>query len=134
MRIRNLDKIFRPKRVALIGASNDPTQTGYTVLRNMLEGGFKGTLYPVNPECESVQGIHTYCNLAALPAVPDLVVICTPPETVPGLVRECGEAGVAAVMIISAGFREHGERGQQLEREIADIIHRYSPISAPTWA
>lgn len=128
MRIRNLDKIFRPKRVALIGASNDPAQTGYTVLRNMLEGGFKGILYPVNPECESVQGIHSYCNLAALPAAPDLAVICTPPETVPGLVCECGKAGVAAAMIISAGFREHGERGQQLEREIAEIVHRYSPM------
>ncbi|MBC7092659.1 CoA-binding protein, partial [Candidatus Bipolaricaulota bacterium] len=91
--IRNLDKIFKPQRIAVIGASNNPGSVGYTVLRNLIGAGFDGVVYPVNPRRESIQGIQAYPSVMSLPKAPDLAVICTPASSVPGLGRECGEAG-----------------------------------------
>jgi acetyltransferase len=116
--IRNLDKIFQPRRVAVIGASDEPAKVGYTVLRNLVTGGFPGVVYPVNPKREAVQGIAAYKNIAALPNTPDLAIICTPGSTVPGLIRELGARGTLGVVITSAGFREMGEEGKQLEAEV----------------
>ena len=118
MSIRNLDKIFDPTRVAVIGASDAPTSVGYTVLRNLVGSGFKGVVYPVNPKRESVQGIQAYKDIRSLPNVPDLAVICTPSPTVPELVRSLGEAGTRGIVIISAGFREIGEAGRKLEEQV----------------
>ena len=78
MSIRNLDKIFNPTRVAVIGASDAPASVGYTVLRNLIGSGFAGVVYPVNSKRESVQGIQAFKNIASLPHAPDLAVICTP--------------------------------------------------------
>ena len=91
--IRNLDKIFDPRRVAVIGASDTPTSVGYTVLRNLVGSGFPGVVYPVNPKREAVQGIQAYKDITSLPHVPDLAVICTPAATVPALVRELRRGG-----------------------------------------
>jgi len=118
--IRNLDKIFNPQRVAVIGASDTPTSVGYTVLRNLVGSGFGGVVYPVNPKRESVQGIHAYQDIPSLPHAPDLAVICTPSPTVPGLVRSLGEVGTRGLVIISAGFREIGEEGKDLERKVLE--------------
>ena len=118
MSILNLNKIFAPHRVAVIGASDTPTSVGYTVLRNLVGSGFRGVVYPVNPKRESVQGIHAYPDVSGLPHPPDLAVICTRASTVPGLVRSLGEAGTRGLVIISAGFREAGEEGRKLERQI----------------
>lgn len=118
MSIRNLDKIFDPTRVAVIGASDVPTSVGYTVLRNLVGSGFKGVVYPVNPKRESVQGIQAYKDIRSLPNVPDLGVICTPSTSVAELVRSLGEAGTRGIVIISAGFREIGEAGRKLEDQI----------------
>ncbi|OHB80215.1 MAG: GNAT family N-acetyltransferase [Planctomycetes bacterium RBG_16_64_10] len=118
MTIHNLDKIFNPKRIAVFGASNNPTSVGFTVLRNLIGSGFGGVVYPVNPKHESVQGIQAYPNLSGLPHVPDLAVICTPAVTVSGIVRACGEAGTRGILIISAGFREIGPEGRQLEDQL----------------
>ena len=115
MSIRNLDKIFDPHRVAVIGASDTPTSVGYTVLRNLVGSGFRGVVYPVNPKRESVQGIQAYKDIPSLPHAPDLAVICTPAPSVPALVRQCGEAGTRGMVIISAGFREIGAEGRKLE-------------------
>jgi acetyltransferase len=101
--------------VAVIGASDTPTSVGYTVLRNLVGLGFRGVVYPVNPKRESVQGIQAYADIPSLPHAPDLAVICTPAPTVPELVRACGEAGTRGIVIISAGFREIGEEGKNLE-------------------
>ena len=120
MSIRNLDKIFNPHRVAVIGASDTPTSVGYTVLRNLVGSGFRGVVYPVNPKREAVQGIHAYQDVSSLPHAPDLAVICTPSPTVPGLVRSLGEAGTRGIVIISAGFREIGEEGKELERRVME--------------
>ena len=102
--ILNLDKIFNPSRVAVIGASDSPSSVGYTVLRNLIGSGFRGVVYPVNPKRESVQGIEAHKDIASLPHPPDLAVICTPSVTAPGIVRECGEVGTRGIVIISAGF------------------------------
>ncbi len=115
MSIRNLDKIFDPHRVAVIGASDTPTSVGYTVLRNLVGSGFRGVVYPVNPKRESVQGIQAYKDIPSLPHAPDLAVICTPARSVPALIEQCGEAGTRGVVIISAGFREIGDEGRKLE-------------------
>lgn len=115
MSIRNLDKIFEPHRIAVIGASDTPTSVGYTVLRNLVGSGFRGVVYPVNSKREAVQGIQAYKDVPSLPRTPDLAVICTPATTVPAIVRQCGEAGTRGIVIISAGFREIGAEGRALE-------------------
>jgi len=118
--ILNLDKIFNPHRVAVIGASDSPMSVGYTVLRNLIGSGFRGVVYPVNMRRESVQGIEAHKDIPSLPHAPDLAVICTPARTVPGIIRECGEAGTPGVVIISAGFREVGKEGRELEEKVLE--------------
>ncbi|GAG25723.1 unnamed protein product, partial [marine sediment metagenome] len=110
--------IFDPQRVAVIGASDTPGSVGYTLLQNLIGSGFRGVVYPVNPKRESVQGIQAYPDVASLPHAPDLAVICTRAQTVPELVRTLGEAGTRGVVIISAGFREIGPEGRQLEDQV----------------
>jgi len=123
--IENLNKIFNPYRVAVIGASDTPTSVGYTVLKNLVGSGFRGVVYPVNPKREAVQGIHAYKDVASLPHAPDLAVICTPARTVPGLVHELGEVGTRGIVIISAGFREIGDEGKRLEAQILEEQAKY---------
>jgi acetyltransferase len=118
MPIRNLDKIFHPKSVAVIGASGKSTSLGHKVLENLKEAGFKGPVYPVNPKYKKIGGSTCYENAAALPEAVDLAVICTPAATVPDVVRECGEAGILGLVILSAGFREASEDGQALEQAL----------------
>ena len=118
MSIRNLDKIFNPHRVAVVGASSNPGTVGYSVLRNMINAGFTGVVYPVNPKRESVQGIQSYPDVASLPRVPDLAAICTPAPTVPGIVRDCGRVGIRGLVVLTAGFREAGAEGKDLEAEL----------------
>jgi len=125
MSVRNLDKIFQPHRVAVVGASDDRSKVGYTVLRNLIGAGYKGVVYPVNARRESVQGIAAYPRISQLPRVPDLVVICTPAVTLPGLIRECGEAGVLGLVILSAGFREAGAAGLALEQQMRDEWRKF---------
>lgn len=125
MSIRNLDCIFKPERVAVVGASENPTSAGYTVLRNLIRSGFHGVVYPVNPKRESVQGIQAYPDVASLPKRPDLAVISTPAQTVPDIVDQCGQAGIMGVVVISAGFREVGEGGKALEERLREVAGRY---------
>ncbi len=125
MSIENLDKIFDPHRVAVIGASDTPTSVGYTVLNNLIGSGFRGVVYPVNLKRESVQGIQAYKDIPSLPHPPDLAVICTPATTVPAIIRQCGEAGTRGVVIISAGFREIGEEGRKLERQVLEEQRKF---------
>ncbi|MGB9861529.1 MAG: acetate--CoA ligase family protein, partial [Candidatus Bipolaricaulaceae bacterium] len=125
MSIRNLDKIFKPQRIAVVGASNNPASVGYTVLKNLIGSGFSGVVYPVNPRYEAVQGIHAYPDVKSLPRTPDLAIICTPAATVPDILEQCGEAGILGVIIISAGFKEAGEEGRRLEARLRETIQKY---------
>ncbi|MBU6173400.1 MAG: CoA-binding protein, partial [Planctomycetes bacterium] len=91
--IRNLERLLAPKSVAIIGASDTTGKVGYNVLKNIVDGGFAGTVYPVNAKRDLVQGHRTYRSILDTPTVPDLAVICTPASTVPDLIRQCGEKG-----------------------------------------
>ncbi len=125
MGIRKLRHIFRPQRIALIGVPANPNSVGGITLRNLVGGGFRGVVYPVNPKHEAVLGIPCYPNVKSLPKTPDLAVITTSSEIVPKLVEECGEAGIKGVIIMSAGFKEIGEKGRKLEEKVKDIVAKY---------
>src|SRR4051812_44661127 len=121
MSTRNLDAIFRPRAVALIGASPRPGSVGYKVAENLLAGGFSGPVMPVNPRHKAIGGVLAYPDVASLPVVPDLAVVATPPRPVPGLVAELGQRGVKGAVIITAGFRELGSaEGKALEQAMLD--------------
>lgn len=121
MTVRNLDALFHPGSVALIGASNRPHSVGAVIAENLHEGGFEGPILPVNPKHKSIAGILCYPNVSSLPVVPDLAVICTPPQTVPGLIAELGMRGTRAAIVVTAGFREGGnEDGATLQTAMLD--------------
>ncbi len=113
-----LDALFTPRVVAVIGATERKRSVGRTVMTNLGLGGFAGKVYPVNPIQDSILGIKAYPNIADLPEKPDLAVIITPPQTVPGIVKECVAVGVSGAIIISAGFKETGEAGAALEQQV----------------
>src|SRR5580700_7193221 len=109
-RRRTLDVLFHPQSVAVIGATDAPHSVGRSIVTNLLDGGFAGPIYPVNPKRDALLGLTCYHAIARVPEPVDLAVIATPAATVPAIVRECAGAGVAAAIVISAGFREIGER------------------------
>src|SRR5579871_6877095 len=113
-----LDVFFAPKTVAVIGATETPGTVGRTVLWNLVTSPFGGTVYPVNPKRPSVLGIKAYPSVAEIPEEIDLAVIVTPPPSIPGIIRECGEHGVTGAIVISAGFKEIGAEGAELERQL----------------
>ncbi|MBM3568000.1 MAG: bifunctional acetate--CoA ligase family protein/GNAT family N-acetyltransferase [Alphaproteobacteria bacterium] len=104
MTVRNLEYLFRPRSVAVLGASARPGSVGAVLTRNVLEGGFKGPVWPVNPRHDAVAGTRCYRELAALPEAPELAVICTPAASVPGLIAELGARGTKAAIVITAGL------------------------------
>lgn len=125
MPIKKLNSIFRPRRIALIGVSNDPNTVGGITLKNLVAGGFQGVVYPINPRREAVMGIPCYPDVESLPKTPDLAIIMTAAIRVPELVEQCGKTGIAGVIIMSAGFKEAGEEGKKLEDEIKAIKNKY---------
>jgi acetyltransferase len=117
---RPLDAIFAPRSIAVIGATENPGSVGRNILENLTKGGFPGPIYPVNPKRETVLGIKAYPSITAVPAKADLAVIITPPATVPGIIKDCGKAGVKGAIIITAGFKEIGASGVELERQVLE--------------
>jgi acetyltransferase len=115
-----LDTFFAPKNVALIGASEKFGSVGRTVLWNLISSPFGGTVYPINPNRPSVLGIKAYPHIAAVPEKVDLVVLCTAAPSIPGLIKECVDSGVTSAVVISAGFKEIGPEGAELERQILE--------------
>lgn len=113
-----LDALFAPKSVAVIGATEKTGSVGRTILWNLISSPFGGTVFPVNPKKPSVLGIKAYPSIDAVPEPVDLAVVVTPAPTVPGIIRECAGAGVRSAIVISAGFKECGEAGEELERQI----------------
>lgn len=120
----SLEMFFAPRAVAVIGASEKPRSVGRTVLRNLLDTPFGGTVYPIHPESAQVLGIKAYPNVAAVPGPIDLAVIATPAATVPDMIQECAAAGVGGAIIISSGFRESGADGWALEQKILENARR----------
>ena len=115
-----LDVFFSPKTVAVIGATETPNTVGRTVLWNLVTSPFGGTVYPVNPKRPSVLGVKAYKSISDIPEQVDLVVVVTPPPSIPGIIRECGENGVRGAVVISAGFKEIGPEGAILERKLLE--------------
>jgi acetyltransferase len=113
-----LESFFSPSSVAVIGATEKEGSVGRTVFWNLISSPFGGTVYPVNQKRSSILGVRAYPNLAALPETPELVVIATPAPTIPATIEECAAGGVKTVVIISAGFKEVGPAGAELERQI----------------
>jgi len=117
-----LDAIFAPRSVAVVGASERQGGVGRAVLWSLVSSPFGGTVYPVNEKRSNILGIKAYARIGDIPDAIDLAVIVTPAPTVPPIIRECVTAGVRGAIVISAGFKEHGEAGIQLEREILEAM------------
>ena len=115
-----LDVFFSPKTVAIVGATENPNTVGRTVMWNLVTSPFGGTVYPVNPKRPSVLGVKAYKSISDIPEQVDLAVIVTPPPSIPGIVRECGENGIHGAVVISAGFKEIGPEGAALERKLLE--------------
>jgi acetyltransferase len=120
MSLYNLDKIFRPASIAVVGASETHESIGRAVMTNLIEGGYEGKLFPVNPKHDQVQGRQCHARLADLPETPDLAVIAIPIAGVPDLIDTCVAMGVPGAVILSAGGREAGEAGRALEERIKE--------------
>lgn len=119
MSMRNLNSMFNPSSVALIGASQKPGTIGSVLARNVFSAGYQGKMFPVNPKYSAIEGVTAYQDIASLPQAPDLAIIATPPDTVPSLIAELGKRGTRAVVIITAGFAEGTNlHGRELTRSM----------------
>src|SRR5271169_5754518 len=126
-----LDPLFLPQSVAVIGASERAGSVGRSVLWNLLSSPFGGTVFPVNSKRPNVLGIKAYPSLKELPDQVDLIVVCTPADTVPDIIAEAVEMRIPTGIVISAGFKETGEHGQELERQIERTIRGRMRIIGP---
>jgi acetate---CoA ligase (ADP-forming) len=118
-----LERFLRPRSIAVVGASRTPGTIGHLVLDNLLEGGFTGVVYPVNPHATAVHSVATYPSLSACPGVPDLVIVAVPAPVVGEVIDEAGELGVRAVCVVSAGFSETGPEGRARQADLLDRVH-----------
>ncbi|MBD3317898.1 MAG: acetyl CoA synthetase subunit alpha, partial [Chitinivibrionales bacterium] len=125
MSTKNLEKLFDPASIAVVGASNRPNSVGYIVFNNLICSHYQGVVFPVNPKHESVQGVQAFPSVLSLPRSVDMAILATPAPTVAGLVEECGKAGIKGVIIIAAGFAEMGAEGREAMRRIDHIRKRF---------
>lgn len=124
-RTRGLDGLFRPRSVAVVGASRRAGSIGRQVVSNLIRGGFEGPVYPVNPKAEVVQSVPAYRSVRAIPGPVDLAVLVVPPDAVLEVAAECGRKGVKGLVVITAGFREIGGDGIVREQKLQQIAARY---------
>jgi acetyltransferase len=120
-----LKSIFAPKNVAVIGATEKEGSVGRTILWNLISSPFGGAVFPVNPKRPSLLGIKAYPSIKDIPDPIDLAVIVTPSTSIPGIIAECGELGVKGAIVISAGFKEIGPEGVELERQLLENARKY---------
>ena len=120
-----LDAFFEPRAIAVIGASRDPEKVGHKVFKNILDSGFQGNLYPINPKATKLLGYECFRSVSEVPDEIDLAVIAIPAKIVPKVAEECGRKGVRGIVVISAGFSETGREGTLLERELVEICRKY---------
>jgi len=116
-----LDYIFKPRSIAIIGASDTFRKWGSLMVERPLKTGFKGAIYPINPHRTEILGLPTYPSVSAVPGAIDLAVMTTPAATIPGLLRQCVEKGVKGAVVISAGFAEVGEEGREFEQAMVEV-------------
>lgn len=120
-----LKPFFEPKAVAIIGASASPEKLSYGILKNMLEYGYQGEIYPVNPKSDQILGLTCYKDISDLPDLVDLAVVVLPAQIIPSIIEACGKKGIKAVTVISGGFREVGSQGKGLESEVIEIAKKH---------
>lgn len=116
-----LTPFFNPNSVAVIGASSNPEKLGHAVVRNLLQGGFKGKIFPINPSAREILGLPAFPSVESVKDAIDLAVIVIPYPAVPDALRQCGKKGIPAAVIISAGFREAGKEGLEREQELVSV-------------
>src|SRR5256885_2236569 len=121
----DLDALLRPRSVAVIGASRRRDSIGGAILRNLIDQGFQGPVYPVNPNASFVQSIPAYPGIASVPGDVDLAIIVIPAEQVLEAAQACGEKGVQALIVISAGFKETGDEGLKREQALVEVARQY---------
>ena len=126
-----LEAFFTPHSVAVIGAARKAGKLGYGVLSNILQHGYSGKIYPINPKADDILGLKSYPSVLSVPDPIELAIIVIPNKFVPQVMEECGKKGVKGAIIISAGFREAGMEGIKLERQVLDwlIQFQHSPRS-----
>ncbi len=120
-----LQALFRPKSVAIIGASRTPGKVGHIIAKNTIESGFEGGIYPINPRAEEILGLKCYASILDVPEAVDLAVIAIPAKHVLQAAEECGRKGVKGLIVISAGFKEIGHEGAILEKKLVEIGRKY---------
>jgi acetyltransferase len=120
-----MKELFKPRNVVVIGASREPGKVGHAVLRNIIESGFKGEVYPVNPRADKVLGLNAYKSVLEVPGDIDLAVIVIPAQAVLDVMEECGRKGVKYAVVISAGFKEIGGEGIEREGKLIEIARKY---------
>lgn len=123
--ISQLDAVLKPKSVAVIGASTSPGKLGHEIMKNILDSGFKGAVYPINPKAAAILDIPCHVSVKDIAEAPDLAVIIIPARFVPQAVQECGEAGVKGVVIITGGFSESGPEGEALQQQVVENARKY---------
>ncbi len=121
----SLDKIFKPGSIAVIGASGRAGSVGFAVMKNLVEGGFGGPIYPVNKRAQIICGLKTITKVGKIREPVDLAIVATPAVTVPGVVVECGKKGITGMIILSAGFKEAGAEGMRAFDEIEELARKY---------
>ncbi len=126
MVISNLDKIFHPESIAVVGASDEKDSVGHILMENLTKAGYSGKVYPVNNHKPEILGLEAYESVGQIPETVDLAIIATPAKTVIEVVEECGEAKIPGLIIISAGFKEAGEEGKALEDKIIELNKKYN--------
>ncbi|MFK7740572.1 MAG: acetate--CoA ligase family protein [Planctomycetota bacterium] len=117
-----LHRIFHPRGVAVIGASQDTTKRGYQAISSLQQASFAGGIYPVNPKGGEVRGLSVHRALAEIEGDCDLAFVATPAATVPGVLRECADRGISGAVVVAMGFRETGEAGEELERQLQEVV------------
>ena len=126
MGVENLDKIFKPKSIAIVGASSKVGSPGYNIFRNLIGSSFDGVVYPINYKHESILGVQAYKTIEDLPKPVDLAIIATPSKIVLDVVEQCGKRGIQGILIISAGFKEIGKEGVKKEKELLKLKKKYN--------
>ena len=116
--MKSLKYIFKPKSVAVIGASATIGTVGNAIFSNILQSSFRGEVYPVNPKHSNIMSVRAYKNILSVPAAIDLAVVCVPKDVVENVIKQCAEKRVKGIVIITAGFKEMGEVGKRSEDKI----------------
>jgi len=117
----SLKRFFNPRSVAIVGASREPGKVGYEILTNIINAGYEGRIFPINPKTDKIGQLKCYSDLEAIGEIPDLVIIVVPVKIVPNIMNQCARIGAKAVVIITAGFKEVSEQGRQIEQKVVQI-------------